>query len=238
MMAILVQSGDLGRKRAPPRLREDLRRRHQRTPAATEFRATLGALGIAQHRVAQLFGVGPRSLRRWQHGDRRVPRGVGIVFRLLASGAVTIGQVEAAAVSAPARTNGTATPEPPTLLPVELALEQSASACAKAATLADPGLTTAEKVFALTTETCRWPFGDPGRPDFYFCGDLVARGPYCERHRAVAYMAPRTGGGHGARIRLVTQWGHQWPCPKGTHHAAPVALSAPPAGASNHRSIR
>ena len=54
--------------------------------ATTEFRATLAALGIAQHRVAQLFGVGPRSVRRWQDGDRRVPCGVGIVLRLLARG--------------------------------------------------------------------------------------------------------------------------------------------------------
>ena len=49
--------------------------------ATTEFRETLGALGIAQHRVARLFGVGPRSVRRWQDGDRRVPCGVGIVLR-------------------------------------------------------------------------------------------------------------------------------------------------------------
>ena len=47
----------------------------------TEFRATLDALGIAQHRVAQLFGVGPRSVRRWQDGDRRIPCGIGIVLR-------------------------------------------------------------------------------------------------------------------------------------------------------------
>ena len=48
----------------------------------TEFHATLDALGIAQHRAAKLFGVGPRSMRRWQDGDRRVPCGVGIVLRL------------------------------------------------------------------------------------------------------------------------------------------------------------
>jgi hypothetical protein len=79
--------------------------------ARTEFRATLDALGIAQHRVAQLFGVGPRSVRRWQDGDRRVPCGVGIVLRLLAAGAVTVAQVEQAAI----RTNGSAklgTPAP------------------------------------------------------------------------------------------------------------------------------
>ena len=113
--------------------------------ARTEFRATLDALGIAQHRVAQLFGVGPRSIRRWQDGDRRVPCGVGIVVRLLACGAVTVDQVEAA-VAIPARTNGSAKPEPPAPLLVAPAPEQSAAAPAEAAALADPGLTTAEKV--------------------------------------------------------------------------------------------
>src|SRR5262249_7656233 len=83
--------------------------------AATEFHKTLGALGIAQDRVAQLFGVGPRSVRRWQYGDRRVPCGVGIVLRLLAAGAVTVAQVKQAAVPVPTRTNGSAKPEPPAL---------------------------------------------------------------------------------------------------------------------------
>src|SRR5262245_43967784 len=137
MMAILVQSGDLGRKRAPPRLREDLGRRHQRAPAADEFRATFGALGLTPCRVAKLFGVGPRSVRRWQCGDRRVPCGVGIVLRLLAAGAVTVAQVEAAAASIPARTNGGANPEPFAPLFVAPAPTQSAL---EAATLADPGL--------------------------------------------------------------------------------------------------
>src|SRR5262249_2436926 len=180
MMAILVQSGDLGRKRAPPRLREDLRRRHQRAPAADEFRATLGALGIAQHRVAQLFGVGPRSVRRWQHGDRRVPCGVGIVLRLLAAGAVTAGPVQQTAGPFPAPPNRGAKPEPPAPLLVEPALDQSALARARAAARADPGLTIAEKVYALAPEACRWPCGDPGHPDFHFCGDPVAKRPYCE----------------------------------------------------------
>ena len=73
--------------------------------AATEFRATLGALGLAQRRVARLFDVGERSIRRWQHGDRRVPYAVTLVCRLMAMGAVTIDQVEQAAVP---RTNSRA----------------------------------------------------------------------------------------------------------------------------------
>ena len=179
--------------------------------AATEFRATLGALGIAQHRVAQLFGVGPRSVRRWQDGDRRVPCGVGIVLRLLAAGTVTVAQVEQAAVPIPARTNGSAKPGPPAPLLVAPAPEQSATAPAEAAALADPGLTTAEKVVALAPGDCRWPHGDPGHPDFHFCGSPVARKPYCEQHRAMAYAAPLTGSGHGAAAGASLMGGDRRP---------------------------
>ena len=201
--------------------------------SVAEFREALGALGLAQHRVAQLFNVGPRSVRRWQHGDRRVPCGVGIVLRLLAAGAVTVAQIEQAAVPISARTNGSAKSEPPAPLLLEPAPEPT-----QAAAPADSGLTIAEKVCALAPEACRWPYGDPRHPaDFHFCSSPVTRKPYCEHHRAIAYMAPRTDGGHGARIKLVAQWGRQRP--KGTHHAvAPVALSVPPAGAPNCRSVR
>jgi hypothetical protein len=197
--------------------------------ATIEFRETLDALGIAQHRVARLFGVGPRSVRRWQDGDRRVPCGVGIVLRLLAAGAVTVDQVEqAAAVAIPAWTNGSATPEPSAPLLVEPVPEPSVVTDVKAAAFADstfvdptlvdltfadptladpasadPGQTTAEKVVALSPEACRWPYGDPGRSDFCFCGRPVARRPYCERHRITAYAASSTGSvpGFGAARR-------------------------------------
>ena len=135
---------------------------------ATNLAATLGALGLAQHRVAQLFGV-------------------GIVIRLLAAGVVTVAQVEQAAVPVSARTNGSDKPEPSAPLLVEPAPEQSALAA-----LADPSLSTAERVCALAPEACRWPYGDPRHPDFHFCGKPVVRGPYCEQHRTAAYMAPRT----------------------------------------------
>ena len=125
---------------------------------ATEFRAAIVALGIAQTRVAELFDVGPRSVRRWQRGDRRVPRGVGIVLRLLAAGTVTIDQIEQVAV--PVSAGRTAKRS------LRLAVKTPALA-AVAATLADSGLTTAEKVFALAG-ACRWPHGDPQRSDFYF----------------------------------------------------------------------
>ncbi|HEY6993135.1 MAG TPA: GcrA family cell cycle regulator [Xanthobacteraceae bacterium] len=41
----------------------------------------------------------------------------------------------------------------------------------------------------LTEETCRWPIGDPGQPDFFFCGGRTVSGlPYCAYHSRVAYQ--------------------------------------------------
>jgi len=165
--------------------------------ATTEF-ATLDVLGLTQCRVARWFGVGPRSVRRWKSSARRTPCGVSIVLRLLAAGTVTVAQVELAAAPAPARTNGRAKPEPPAPQRAEPAPKQSASARTKTATLA-------EKLLALVPGTCRWPCGDdPQHPDFYFCSAPTAKPPYCPRHRAVAYLAPRAG-------RFVTYGRHGRP---------------------------
>jgi hypothetical protein len=174
---------------------------------ATNFRATFGALGLAQHHVAKLFGVSSRCIRRWERGDRRTPLGISILINLMASGVVTVGQVERAA-----RTNGSAKPEP---APVEPTPERSAVADtgavyrggrwngppgrtpersitvdAEVSALADPGSTTAAEVYALAPRTCRWPIGDPAQPGFHFCGAPAVERPYCERHCAVAYVAP------------------------------------------------
>jgi GcrA cell cycle regulator len=41
----------------------------------------------------------------------------------------------------------------------------------------------------LTEETCRWPIGDPGSADFFFCGGQTITGlPYCGYHSRVAYQ--------------------------------------------------
>src|SRR5262249_46941249 len=177
--------------------------------------ATFDALGIPQHRAARLFNVTSRSIRRWQHGDRRVPRGIAIVFRLLAAGVITIDQVEQAAVSVPARTNGSAKGEPP----AEPASGQSALARVEAAAPANSSLTVAERVLALVPGVCRWPCGDLGHPDFHFCGAPVVTTPYCERHRARAYLAPRTGNRHGVRVGFVVHGRHGRPSIPGTFSA-------------------
>ena len=58
-MATFIQSGDPGREETPPRLREDLKQRHQRATAADEFRAMLNALGLTPRHAA----VGPDGAR-------------------------------------------------------------------------------------------------------------------------------------------------------------------------------
>jgi GcrA cell cycle regulator len=41
----------------------------------------------------------------------------------------------------------------------------------------------------LTEKTCRWPIGDPGSTEFFFCGGENANEqPYCTYHARVAYQ--------------------------------------------------
>ena len=41
----------------------------------------------------------------------------------------------------------------------------------------------------LTEQTCRWPIGDPGSPEFFFCGgNTVTNLPYCAYHSRIAYQ--------------------------------------------------
>lgn len=42
----------------------------------------------------------------------------------------------------------------------------------------------------LTDAICHWPVGDPGEPEFFFCGGpAVAGKPYCLGHCRVAFVA-------------------------------------------------
>jgi GcrA cell cycle regulator len=44
-------------------------------------------------------------------------------------------------------------------------------------------------ILELTEQTCRWPVGDPGSTDFFFCGGNTLGGlPYCAYHSRVAYQ--------------------------------------------------
>ena len=145
--------------------------------SGAEFGAALDALGLRQNRVARLFNVTPRHVRRWRSGDRRVPHGIRIIFHLLTTRVITTDQVEqAAAIS-----------EPPA--PVEPVSAPAALACAEAATHADPGSTTVAAVLALREANCRWPIGDPGSANFRFCSASATVGPYCARHHTAACLA-------------------------------------------------
>jgi len=180
-------------------------------PSAAEFGTVLNTLGLAQTRVAEIFDVTPRHVRRWKHGDRRLPHAVAIVIRLLAAGAITLDQIEKVVASAPIQTNGRTKPRPPReaaaplaslaslaqtngaepepLAPLEEAPEQSALARVETATFADSGLSTAQKVLALGPGRCCWPHNDPRHPDFYYCSRPTATPPYCNEHRRAAYLA-------------------------------------------------
>ncbi|WP_316397321.1 GcrA family cell cycle regulator [Bradyrhizobium sp. 33ap4] len=46
-----------------------------------------------------------------------------------------------------------------------------------------PGKSPGVSLLELTAETCRWPIGEVGAPDFRFCGCTPAAGkPYCGPH--------------------------------------------------------
>lgn len=40
--------------------------------------------------------------------------------------------------------------------------------------------------------SCCWPLGEPGTPEFHFCGDpTMPAKPYCDEHAALAYVKVR-----------------------------------------------
>lgn len=44
-------------------------------------------------------------------------------------------------------------------------------------------------ILNLNEQTCKWPVGDPGKPDFFFCGRKSEVGiPYCAFHARIAYQ--------------------------------------------------
>jgi GcrA cell cycle regulator len=43
-------------------------------------------------------------------------------------------------------------------------------------------------ILQLTEATCHWPCGDPGSPEFFFCGGKAVNSPYCAYHARIAYQ--------------------------------------------------
>jgi GcrA cell cycle regulator len=53
--------------------------------------------------------------------------------------------------------------------------------------LFEPPIEQRKSLMQLTNKTCRFPFGDPTEPDFYFCGGHTEELPYCAAHARIAY---------------------------------------------------
>ena len=94
--------------------------------------------------------------------------------------------VPAPSAPAPApRPAAIVTPLPPALA-VEAAPEPAPVAVAD-----EVGLPLSERVtiMDLRESMCRWPMGDPTKPEFRFCGARSITGlPYCTHHARVAYQ--------------------------------------------------
>lgn len=58
----------------------------------TQYRDTIAALGLNQSSAARLFGVDPRTSRRWASGDMPVPRAVELALRIMLTHGVTPSQ--------------------------------------------------------------------------------------------------------------------------------------------------
>jgi GcrA cell cycle regulator len=73
--------------------------------------------------------------------------------------------------------------------------ERAAAPVARAAAAATAPPAAAVRSLARlsgTTRSCCWPIGEPGTPEFRFCGgDAMPGKPYCAKHAAVAYVRAR-----------------------------------------------
>lgn len=61
----------------------------------------------------------------------------------------------------------------------------------------------------LQEHHCRWPIGNPGEPEFHFCGATKVLGSYCETHARQAYQPAQTFKGHHAydgSVRKAVAW--------------------------------
>jgi len=50
----------------------------------------------------------------------------------------------------------------------------------------------------LSSNTCRWPIGDPTQADFHYCGHRPESGrPYCDEHERRSYQGQRSRAASG-----------------------------------------
>ena len=116
---------------------------------------------------------------------------IGKVHRLGLSGRAKAG---GAAVQRPSKAPpaAAAVPTPESLRAVAREAETRASAGPAEETWADDAaipLSQRVSILELRDSMCRWPIGDPSKPDFAFCGARSVTGlPYCAHHCRVAYQ--------------------------------------------------
>ena len=75
--------------------------------------------------------------------------------------------------------------------PVGLAPSNRSAETARTAAVDDVVVPISERVtiMDLRESMCRWPMGDPTKPDFRFCGARSLSGlPYCTHHARIAYQ--------------------------------------------------
>jgi GcrA cell cycle regulator len=79
------------------------------------------------------------------------------------------------------------TPEPVAL--VEISPRQPSGIAKSSRARATRKLVT---TLTLSSRTCRWPIGDPSKPDFHYCGELPQSGRvYCGMHEDMSYQTPQ-----------------------------------------------
>lgn len=59
-----------------------------------DFRKTIKALDLSQVGAARLFGVDPRTSRRWALGEQPIPRAVALCLRLMLKHAASVDDAE------------------------------------------------------------------------------------------------------------------------------------------------
>ena len=117
----------------------------------------------------------------WSEGQtgEAIARRFGGVSRSAVLGKIF--RLRLAAVAAAAKAEAAAAPPaaaPPTAVPITARPQRRRSG---------------KSLIELKNESCRWPFGHPGTPAFFFCGepgaDLERGMPYCPRHARRAYRS-------------------------------------------------
>lgn len=128
---------------------------------------------------------------------------IGKVHRLGLSGRAKPSNPKRKSVAAPRAakprpTKVTRTPAIPRALRTIPAVEQPTPPPMDAKPMANGEFAT---ILTITDHMCKWPIGDPGAPDFRFCGRKTDPDePYCVPHSQVAYQPSRRRGSNQKAI--------------------------------------